>query len=166
MAVCRLRTLVDTGATRTLIRQDKWNEVQSRNGLPRYLGAAERIRSLSGDLLLLPTVGVGQVMICNEPIPVIVVPTLQHELLLGDDALRLLRAKLDFTNNTVSIGERLAPILAVGVAEVAGMSASAVDHWRAEFPDVFGQPNPVGCKLDVEFTIELKSGPFVNARTV
>ena len=156
MGVCRLRTLVDTGAARTLIRQDKWNEVQSRNGLPRYLGAAEHIRSLSGDLL--PTVGVGQVMICNEPIPVIVVPTLQHELLLGDDALRLLRAKLDFTNNTVSIGERLAPILAVGVAGVAGMSASPVDHWRAEFPDVFGQPNPVGCKLDVEFTIELESG--------
>ena len=150
---CKLHTLVDTGATRSLLREDKWHEYRHQHGLPHYLGVAEKIRSLSGDLL--PTIGKAEIMLHHQPVPVIVVPSLQHDFLIGDDALRLLRATVDYRSNTLELGGEKVPVVG---AEVASVTASAMDHWKSEFPEVFGAVNPRGCKVGVEFTIELEEG--------
>ena len=150
---CKFRTLVDTGAARTLLRQDAWEAYRREHGLPRYLGVAVQVRSLSGNLL--PTVGTAQVMIEGKLISVIVVPTMQHDLLMGDDALRALCTKLDLAANTVTFADQSVPVLGL---EVVGATHLALDHWRSEFPDVFGEPQPLGRHLDVEFHISVEDG--------
>ena len=150
---CEFRTLVDTGAARTLLRQDAWETYRREHGLPRYLGVAVQVRSLSGNLL--PTIGTAQVLIEGKLISVIVVPTLQHDLLLGDDALRTLCAKLDLAANTVTFSDQGVPVLGL---EVVGATTLALDYWKSEFPDVFGEPQPLGRHLDVEFHISVEGG--------
>ena len=92
----------------------------------------------------------------GQQIRVHVAKSLQHDLLLGDDALRTLPAIINYEQGTVSLGGAVLPFRPGGQQdrELAGVM-SEVEEWAKRWPPVFatdGVSN--GCVSCVKMSID------------
>ena len=127
-----MNNLIDTGAARSLLRLD----VFKRLGRPHLLQpTSEVLRSLSNNII--QVCGITQLAVEGTPITVYVVPELSHELLLGDDSLRALKALVDFTSEYVILnGSKYSTVWDVSAVEPCLVETMS-DYWLRRYPAVF-----------------------------
>ena len=146
--------LIDSGASRSLIGYQFWLEICDKLHRPALTVRGERLKGLSGHII--DTFGVATIPLLGQQIRVHVAKSLQHDLLLGDDALRILPAIKNYEQGTVSLGGAVLPFRPGGQqdGELAGVT-SEVEEWAKRWPPVFatdGVSN--GCVSCVEMSID------------
>ena len=104
-AKCRLRALVDTGACRSILSGDCWEDIgRYQCQEPR---ASQPLFSLTGEEI--KSRGVVTVMLSGVPVEMYVLDNFHHDALLGVDALRDLEAQVDVARGRVVLNCRLRP---------------------------------------------------------
>ena len=94
-----LETLVDCGAARSLISEKAWNKIKHLT--PQNPRPGAKLYSLSDNII--ENKGVVEIEILNKVVPVYIVPSLVHDLLLGVDALRILEAEIYLYKNVIRL---------------------------------------------------------------
>ena len=158
-----MHTLVDSGACRSMIREDVWKQCCKETGSPDTLHPGVTLRSLSGHTL--PTVGVCKIQLLGEWLELYVVTEMRHDMLLGIDALNTLEMMLDCKSKTVELGSS---IFHWGtfeqIAEITG-TQSEIDEWRKEFPNLFNIDKKQWKTVDnIEMYIETGDAPPTRQR--
>ena len=97
-------SLVDTGACRTLIREDFWRKLCRALHRQPIFKEAEPLCSLTGHRI--NTIGRTLVELLGEYLEVTIVKRMNHDLLLGDDCLRELGAVIDYSTGKVHLQGR------------------------------------------------------------
>ena len=105
----RCRALADSGACRSLLRYDTWKDIcewAGKSPLLHRIPNGLRLWSLNKNEI--PTLGIGRVCIFGQVVEFFVINNMQHDMLLGDDALRTLKAKICYNRDEVRLmGKRL-----------------------------------------------------------
>ena len=139
MSRVRCNALIDSGACRSLLQYDTWMGICQRSGRPLKLdGMPEGVHLRSISKNIIPAIGITTLNIYGKNIEFFVVKSMSHAMLLGDDALRELKAKICYKDNEV---------LLLGKRHVSGEAGSKdlviasvrlnIDKWAKEFPDLF-----------------------------
>ena len=97
-----MTTLIDSGAAKSMMKTDKWREICSRTNQPLALQQGLQLRSLSGHML--PTKGLATIQTLGKSCEFYVTDSLQHDVLLGIDALNVLGMVLNCEDGTVLLG--------------------------------------------------------------
>ena len=139
IACRRLRALVDSGACRSLMREDTWNDICESRGMDKRL---QRLpegmvhRSLSKEII--PTMGMGKVNKYGIDLIFFVVPRLSHDVLLGDDGLRAMAPNKTYVDNVVKIAGKKHVSVVVGTNSLDFAEVRLdIDKWVVQFPDLF-----------------------------
>ena len=157
-------SLVDSGAARSMISERKWKELCTTTNRPAALKTGLQLRSLSGHLL--PTKGLATIPILGKSIELYVTDSLQHDMLLGIDALKVLEMKMCCVEGTITLGGQVFgwghrdPV----IAEIRGAHVE-LDHWKNTFPNLFIEKGeelpPVG---DIIFTVDVGNAAPIRMR--
>ena len=86
--------MIDSGACRSLLRYDTWVDLYTKSGRTLKLDRIPdgiNLRSLSQ--IVIPTLGIASVNVYGQNGEFFVVKSMSHDMLLSDDALRILKAK-------------------------------------------------------------------------
>ena len=141
--------------------------VETWEDLDRKLGGNTRLynvpagvnlRSLSKTII--PTLGIAYVNIYGKQVEFFVVKHLSHNMLLGDDALRILKARIFYEKDEIRLlGKRhIACVPGSRDSEMASVQL-VVDKWVKRFPELFNDQ----CKLtktdSVEMDMEMQPHP-------
>ena len=112
--------LIDSGASRSLIRYQFWLEICNKLHRPALTVRGERLKKLSGHII--DIFGVATIPLLGQQIYVHVVKSLQHNSFLGDDALT---AIINYEQGTVSLGGAILPFRPGGqrYGELAGVTS-------------------------------------------
>ena len=144
--------MVDSGACRSLIREDFWKSICRASHRQPICRKAENLRSLTGHAI--KTKGRTLIALLGRFLEVTIVETLSHELLLGDDSLRTLGAIIDYNENFVHLAGKLLPCRQA-VKEDIRIALTELEEWVMLRPDVFatdgvsnGQTPGVQMKID------------------
>ena len=100
----RCQALADSGACRSLLRYDTWKDIcewAGKSPLLHRIPNGLRLRSLSKNEI--PTLSIGRVCIFGQVVEFFVINNMQHDMLLGDDDLRTLKAKICYNCNEVRL---------------------------------------------------------------
>ena len=112
--------LVDSGASRSMIRQDVWKELCYRGLSDGRLKNDIRLRSLTGHLL--ENLGAAMVRMYGRSCKFYVIKNLQHEMLIGTDVMEVCGAGIFYENKTVVLCRREHPwIKAVRCENMVGV---------------------------------------------
>ena len=106
----RVEALVDTGASRTLCSGELFARICKRTGRIGVLQPTEPLVAITGhrlDVAGRTEVGLG----ASHKLKVVVVRGLEQDLVLGDDSLRRLRGRVDYTSDCVILGEIKYPFI-------------------------------------------------------
>ena len=129
------RTLIDSGACRSLLGYDTWVDLRTKTGRTLKL---ERIpdginlRSLSQNVI--PTLGLATVNVYGQNVEFFVVKSMSHDMLLGDDANRVLKAKICYEKNEVRLMGRRHVSGKAGSDDIDVSSVQLdLDKWAQEF---------------------------------
>ena len=143
--------LVDTGSARTLIRKDVWINVCKKVGrCPLMKPCKERLKTVSGQWLHIE--GTTLVVLYEKVIEVYIYKDLVHDILLGDDALAILQANIDYPTKTVTLMGKKHPYQkAKNDIEIAGL---VLDDYKSFVPSVFAPDIGDGKKIGVEMHID------------
>ena len=151
---CKLTALVDTGAARTLVRQDVADNILKASGRPLvYRKYSKSIVSLTGNSVNI----LGQVELRLKNVGVVeclVVDNMSHELLIGYDALNKHGFHLD--TSTLIWGEDIFPLVGIDdkiVSEISIVNDSdnALGMLLHQYSDLFKTGNlPVADLPEIE----------------
>ena len=164
-----MQTLVDCGAARSLISEKAWNRI--KHFVPQRPRPGGKLVSLSNNEIV--NNGIVEIEILNKMIPVYIVPTLVHDILLGADALRILEAEILLYKNLIRLNGHSvqgwsisdSDLTKIGELSETLESRSVIDRLVTEFEDLFqvtddnGQQTTttVGKPYEIEMTGELIS---------
>lgn len=150
----RVCALLDTGAARSMITLECLRKAFPRIDLDIDASPGITLKSLSGHVL--PTFGVVSVPVYGLFVEFYVVESLSHEILLGSDALRTLRAVINYNTNTVILAGMNIPCYSASFfkGEISQVTAD-IDKWAAMYPRVFSSSEaPLRTTSSVEMTID------------
>ena len=137
----RMRALIDYGARRSLLHLDAWRDYCMETGRDTRLCKIPKgitLRSLSKQEI--PTKGLAVVNVYGVDVQFYVVSLLSHDLLLGDGALRLLKASIDYDNNVVKLAGKRHKSLVAGLRDAHLASVHLeIDRWVTKFPELFAK---------------------------
>ena len=162
-----LRALVDTGATRSLLRRDMAVKVLNQNGRPAvFKRCTDTLTSLTGQNITV----IGQVELVVQPVgPVnfIVVKDMSQEALLGIDQLRRYDYNLDsrtlqWGRGTFWLAGATGP--EVSVQEIGEVGAPAVDQVVRQYNHLFGEEGRLPASDLPALEIETEPGKVVNQK--
>ena len=159
--------LLDTGASRTILRRDIYDVIQRATHSPTLLKPSPNLKTLCGNHMI--TLGETELPVAHaKPINVIVVENMDQELVLGNDNVQLGNSVINFRDRElVWYGERW-PLLFSDAAGIAGLSETTIatgyediDKIIETYDDVFsGKFEGNGqCNLKPAF-IETKGPPI------
>ena len=153
LAQKRRDVLVDTGASRSLIRRSVWLEICESSHRAPVVQTAEVLKSLSGHVL--PTLGRTHIALKGKSVPLYIVEDLKTDLLLGGDALGILEANINFKSHTVTLMGESYPAQRAGSSDsqVAAVQTEG-DKWAACFPAVFDGLSGLRCTNLVQMEID------------
>ena len=157
-------SLIDTGAARSMMREDVWRQVCSRRGQPAMTFPGLRLRALSGHEIV--TLGKAIVFISGTRCEFYIVKKLQHDALLGDDVLTQLGASITFNDRLVKLADIPYPAVQTvqGLSSMDGVYAD-IDYWKGAYPDVFpNTEDPIGHTTSVIMSIDTGNAYPVNQR--
>ena len=155
-------TLVDSGACRSLVRENFWKALCRACQRQPICREAENLRSLTGHSI--DTKGRTMIELFGRFLEVTIVETLSHELLLGDDNLRTLGAIIDYNENVVHLGGEMLPCRQA-VKEDLRMALTELEEWVMLRPDVFAtEGTPNGRTPGVYMRIDTGSHPPIKQR--
>ena len=156
--------MVDSGACRSLIREDFWKSICRASHRQPICRKAENLRSLTGHAI--KTKGRTLIALLGRFLEVTIVETLSHELLLGDDSLRTLGAIIDYNENFVHLAGKLLPCRQA-VKEDIRIALTELEEWVMLRPDVFatdgvsnGQTPGVQMKIDTGNHPPIRQRPY------
>ena len=157
----RLKALIDTGACRSLISRETFRELK-RDMPDLQLHPVPKgmvLRSLSKQVI--PAIGRVFLNIYDRVVPFFVVESLYHDVLLGDDALRILKANCNYDPDYVVLASRKHAASQAGQRDVSMASVQLdIDNYISKFPEVFAQAvGPLSTVKDVEVGIEMVGNP-------
>ena len=136
-----METLIDSGAARSLISERAWNKI--RPFTPQRPRPGVTLFSLSDNEI--KNKGIVEIEILNKTIPVYIVPSLSHDLLLGSDGLRILEAEIYLYKNVIRLnghsvqGWTVSESDLVTIGEVSDTlgNRSIIDRILTEYDDLF-----------------------------
>ena len=152
-----ISALVDTGAICNLLQRDVFNKIVAQTHQISLLRPTQRIQAVNNTQI--NTVGETEIQLdfLPNPIHVIVVDGIQHQMIIGKQTLRHGAAVLDLGKNQLSWYGRNLTLQAVKTAGHAGIGLTAprignpdIDKLVRNNADVFssnGEPNG-NCLLD------------------
>ena len=159
----RLHTLVDSGASRSMMRLDVYREYCKKLHRSPVLYRGETLRSLSGHEL--PTRGRSCIMIKGKAIHVYIVDRLFHDFLMGGDALESLEAVINYKEQTVTLaGDQYRYKSANDSDQVLALAETDADGWAREFPEVFSLNGQLGFTDSIYMTIDTGDCLPINQR--
>ena len=159
----RLHTLVDTGASRSLIRKDVWTDICRGMHRTPLLFTGEVLQSLSGHAL--PTRGRSCITVSGKSVYVYVIDELFHDLLLGGDALDILGAVIDYRHHTVTMDDKKFEYEdASNKDRMLASAKSESERWVELFPDVFSTLGPLRSTHSVSMVIDTGNAMPINQR--
>lgn len=160
----KVRTLVDTGACRSLMKTETWRDICRANHRPLLLSRGLTLKSLSGHVI--PSKGKATVNIYGANLEFYIVDKLGHDVLLGSDALDKLRSHIDYESHQVKLAGKWHPYTYSTTEDIAVYAIyNELDAWMQEFPELFsGEGQPTG-KTDVAFMhIDTGEHPSIRQR--
>ena len=154
------QALVDSGAYRSLLAWDSWQDIcKSIHQCPKLYSPPPGVTlaTLKGDQISVE--GMTRLTIYGKSIEFFVLKGLQHDMLLGDDALRILNAKIDYDKNEIVLNKRPHDNQRMKRFEILNLDClyTEIDKWAAEFPNVFRDPKtqlPAADTIKVENNIQ------------
>lgn len=157
-------TLIDTGAARSMMREDVWTALCHRRGQPAVAIPGLRLRALSGHEIV--TLGKAGVWVKGVRCEFYIVKRLQHDALFGDDVLTALGAEISFADRTVRLaGDRYVTMGGVTMEPTMDGVYADVDYWRAQYPTVFPEgESPSGHTESLYMTIDTGNAMPINQR--
>ena len=93
--------LVDTGACRSLVNSETWRDICRASHRPPLLTQGLALRSITGHVI--PTKGKANINIYGRELEFYVVESMQHDMLLGNDALQKLHSNIDYEGKVVRL---------------------------------------------------------------
>lgn len=157
-----LSALVDTGAARSMIRTASWEKLIPTGAASKRLEPGIGLRSLSGHLL--HTKGVSEIHIYDAPCKFHVVDDLQHDILLGSDALLRCGAEIVYKMKQVMLCGRVHGWYS-GIMGAVVEDLGKEDTWRELYPGVFPTPGEALRATDVvEMHIDTGTARPINQR--
>ncbi len=141
--------LIDTGAACSLVSHLFYVTLcRGRGSIPYIRPLKRSIVTLTGE----PVTCRGRTVlkIMNSSIEVIICDALKHDILLGADSLKILKAKIDCDRGIVVLNGKAIPCMnnLTKDVELAGVQ---IDEWEKGFPSVLN--NNIGCTNGVEIKI-------------
>lgn len=145
--------LVDSGASRSMIRRDVWEELCQKGVADGHLTTGVRLRSLTGHLLEVE--GVATIRLYGRLCGFHVMRHLQHQVLIGTDVMEICTAALSYEDRQVVLCGRLHAWVGEEKMTAAAGVVSEPDYWRSQFPAVFPQKGtPLRATQVVEMSID------------
>ena len=165
----RRKTLVDGGASRSLLSLSSWiDHCKERRTAPILHKSPphETLRALNGGTI--PVEGIAYLHILGEIVPFYVVKGLsRYDILMGNDLLKKFRANVDYHTGIVTLLERkfkaISTVLDQKHQELASNTVD-IDQWAAEFPSVFGQTGPLTSTPSFQCTIDTGDHPPIYSK--
>ena len=144
--------LIDSGAARSLMNMQTWKRLCDRNGrLPLLKRSDVNLQTLAGEGI--PTAGSTVALICGKLLQFYVFKDLNHDILLGGDALETLNARIEYGKNLVWFDNQPLKFRRLpDGGDKLNMSA-VVDTYRKTIPSVFGESIGDGEKVGVAMSI-------------
>lgn len=157
-------TLIDSGASRSLISRNKWEEWCELDCRPAILQPGFSLRSVSGHLI--KTCGIGTLKVLGRELRLHVVDNMGHDLLLGIDALKALQCQICCLKQQV----RLAGIsfdwgkCNLDIKGVAGVQGT-LEYWQSRYPGVFaGEAGVLPPTTNVKLSVDVQGHPPIRQR--
>ena len=159
----RRSALIDTGASRSLIRRDVWLDICKESHRAPVMQTGEVLKSLSGHVL--PTLGRTSIDLRGNTLYFYIVNELQNDLLIGGDSLETLEAVIDFKTHEVTFSSQKikGELAKISELEIASFHTAA-DRWAQKYPDVFNLEGGLRCTNLVQMEIDTGSAIPINQR--
>ena len=143
-----VKTLIDTGAARTLMDVALWKPIYE-NERPPYCHTSVQLQGITGKEI--ETVGCVDLEVCGRVVLVYLVKTLDPTtFILGYHSLGQLNANIDVADHYVFInGQRYQPSFQQATTSVLTWE----QQWEREFPQVFTPTSEIGCNSTVTMDI-------------
>lgn len=160
-----ISALIDTGAVTSLIRQDTWEKLNTKGPLSK----CNILYTLNNSPLKI--LGQTEVKFVDaRPIPVVVVPNMDHQFLLGSDALHLKacldyeRKKFRWFDNSRRLLSRMSKTTIASVEESTGHEE--IDDVFRTYAEVFDTDKQGGISkhVKVKCTIPTEGHPPIKQR--
>jgi hypothetical protein len=138
--------LLDTGASKTLLRYKDFNKLCEVTGRPRLLRSTNKMYSISGQSL--DVKGATEVWIpeINSSLEVLVTDGIQHHLVLGDDALMKGKSLIDYPRGQLRwFGHQFklmrysGTFTAAGLREQPATGVASIDRVIMDNSDLFSE---------------------------
>lgn len=156
--------LVDSGATKSMIREKEWKQIMRNHTKGKILRQGYRLMSITGHVIR--TMGIAQLQACGKELPFYVVGDMPHAFLMGDDILRILGAQVLYKENKIVLaGEDHTMLTHKG--RFGGMQSvvSEIEYWKNKFPSVFPEPgDPINTTDQIEMEIDTGDATPINCR--
>ena len=156
--------MVDTGAARSMMREDVWRQLCKIRRQPTVTFPGLRLRALSGHEL--QTLGKATVRVAGKKCEFYIVKELQHDALMGDDILAILKAEISYHDRQVLLlGKSYVAMWNTCIPATMNGVYTDVDYWRGKFPTVFPQGDRlVGHTTSVHMSIDTGNAHPINQR--
>ena len=159
----QLHSLIDTGASRSLVRYNTWLEICRFNHQTPILQKGEILRSLSGHEL--HTMGRTSMYIEGRSVSVYVVRDLFHDILLGGDALEILETDINYKTKSVTLGGTKYDCKdASNKDESMGEVQTEAEKWEERFPEVFSTKGGLKCTNNTVMEIDTGNAEPIKQR--
>ena len=159
----QLHSLIDTGASRSLVRYNTWLEICRFNHQTPILQKGEILRSLSGHEL--HTMGRTSMYIEGRSVSVYVVRDLFHDILLGGDALEILETDINYKTKSVTLGGTKYDCKdASNKDESIGEVQTEAEKWEERFPEVFSTKGGLKCTNNTVMEIDTGNAEPIKQR--
>ena len=162
--------LIDTGASRTLLRLDVFEQLKRATHRITFLKPGPDLTTVSGHAIRV--YGTTEVHVNNTgAINVCVVDNISHEMILGDDALRKGKCTINYETNEMIWFQRNWPLQCGLDNSVAGLDETFistgfgdVDRVIRDNADVFSGKTDINGRCDLRPIEIVTSGPPVSQR--
>ena len=158
---------MDTGATLSLLSLDKWKDycvANNRSPRLRSLPRGMALTSLSGDEI--ECHGTGEVFLLGKMVSFYICSNIgKHDMIVGDDMLRLMKATIKRDKDMVILNKRrfISQQLSIFDNRICSVTSN-FDHWYDKYPDLFSVSGPLPCTSTVEMEIDTGDHPPFNMK--